>query len=156
RSLEGLALVAAGRVEDGMRGLDEATTSAVAGEVADARLVQVICCHLIDACKRVRDLDRAGEWCRRVEEISTRYDDREMFGICRVQYGEVLVWRGAWRAAEDVLTAVTRELGRVDQTALDAIVRLAELRRRQGRADEAQSLLDQAGEHRLAPLVRAG
>ena len=74
-ALHGLVLVAAGEVEDGMRHLDEATTSAIAGEVGDARFVELICCHLIDACKRVRDFDRAGEWCRRVEEIATRLDD---------------------------------------------------------------------------------
>ena len=89
-ALEGLARVTAGDVAEGMRRLDEATTAAVAGEVADARLVQIICCHLIDACMRARDFDRATEWCRRVEEIATRFDDVEMFGACRISYGEVL------------------------------------------------------------------
>ena len=60
-ALEGLAMVAAGRVDEGMRRLDEATTAAVSGEIRDARIVEVVCCHLIDACQRVRDFDRAGE-----------------------------------------------------------------------------------------------
>lgn len=50
-ALDGLALVAAGEVGEGMRRLDEATTAAIAGEVEDARFVELICCHLIDACK---------------------------------------------------------------------------------------------------------
>ena len=74
-ALDGLVLVAAGEVQEGMRRLDEATTAATAGEVDDARYVELICCHLIDACTRVRDFDRAGEWCRRVEEIATRLND---------------------------------------------------------------------------------
>ena len=59
-SLEGLALVAIGEVAEGMRRLDEAATAATSGDVRDAALVEIICCHVIDACKRVRDFDRAG------------------------------------------------------------------------------------------------
>jgi hypothetical protein len=86
-SLEGLALVADGEVAEGMRRHDEAATAATAGEVGDAALVEIICCHVIDACKRVRDFDRAGEWCRRVEEISARIGDAELFATCRTFYG---------------------------------------------------------------------
>jgi ATP/maltotriose-dependent transcriptional regulator MalT len=153
-ALEGLAYLADGDVQNGMRRLDEATTAAVAGEVVDARLVQVICCHLIDGCKRVRDFGRAGEWCERVEQIADRFDDAEMFATCRVQYGEVLVWRGAWSEAEETLTAACRE-ARFPRLAADGLVRLAELRRRQGRLEEAAALLEQAGDHRQAEIVRA-
>jgi ATP/maltotriose-dependent transcriptional regulator MalT len=155
-SLEGLAMVAQGEVDQGMRRLDEATAAALGGEVADARIVQLICCHMIDACKRVRDFDRADEWCDRVEEIASRYDDREMFALCRVQYGELLVWRGAWTQAEAALNAVCRDFAKVRRSAFDAVVRLAELRRRQGRVEEAASLVEQVREHRLAGIVRAG
>ena len=155
-SLEGLAMVAQGEVDEGMRRLDEATAAALGGEVADARIVQLICCHMIDACKRVRDFDRADEWCGRVEEIASRYDDREMFALCRVQYGELLVWRGAWAEAEAALNAVCRDFAKVRRSAFDAVVRLAELRRRQGRVEEAASLVEQVREHRLAGIVRAG
>jgi DNA-binding NarL/FixJ family response regulator len=153
-ALEGLARVTAGEVAEGMRRLDEATTAAVAGEVADARLVQLICCHLIDACMRARDFDRAAEWCRRVEEIATRFDDVEMFGACRISYGEVLVWRGAWPEAEHTLTAACRDVARAPRRVLDGLVRLAELRRRQGRAVDAAALLAEAGEHPRGVLVR--
>jgi ATP/maltotriose-dependent transcriptional regulator MalT len=155
-SLEGLARVAQGEVDEGMRRLDEATAAALGGEVTDAQLVQVICCHMIDACKRVRDFDRAAEWCGRVEELTSRYDNRELFALCRVQYGELLVWRGAWTQAEEALSSVCRDFGRMPRATSDAVVRLAELRRRQGRLDEAALLVEQAREHRLAGIVRAG
>ena len=154
-ALEGLALVALGQVAMGMRRLDAATTAAVAGEVESVRVVEVICCHLIDACQRVRDLERAGEWCRRVEEISERYADAEMFATCRTHYADLLLWRGEWREAEDMLNAACRDLGGVPRKVADGLVRLAELRRRQGRPDQAEALLAEAGEHRLAPLLRA-
>jgi ATP/maltotriose-dependent transcriptional regulator MalT len=154
-ALEGLAMVAEGRVAEGMRRLDEATTAAVSGEIRDARVVEVVCCHLIDACARVRDFDRVGEWCRRVEEISARFDDAEIFATCRTLYGEVLVWQGAWREAERTLKAVCREFAHVPGKAVDGLARMAELRRRQGRLDDAAALLDQLGQHRLGSVTRA-
>jgi len=154
-ALEGLAAVAAGDVAGGMSKLDAATTAAVAGDVQNVRIVEVICCHLIDACQRVRDLDRAGEWCLRVEEISDRYGDAEMFATCRTHYADLLVWQGDWQEAEDALTAACRDLGGVPHKVVDGVVRLAELRRRQGRNDQAEALLAEAEGHRHALLVQA-
>ncbi len=155
RALEGLALVAQGRVEEGMPLLDEAAAAVVAGEIGDPQLVEVICCHVIDACQRVRDFERAGEWCRRVEEIADRFGDADMFASCRTLYGEVLLWQGAWPEAERTLTAVCRQLAAAQPKAADGLVRLAELRRRQDRREEAVALLSRCDDHRLAPLVRA-
>ena len=154
-ALDGLVLVAAGEVEEGMRRLDEATTAAIAGEVDDARYVELICCHLIDACTRVRDFDRAREWCRRVEEIATRLGDAQIFTMCRNYYGEVLVWRGAWDEAELALAAASRDLTNAGRDASDSLVLLAELRRRQRRFDEAEALLAEAEGHALAAIVAA-
>ena len=154
-ALEGLALVALGAVTAGMRALDAAATAAVVGEVESVRVVEVICCHLIDACQRVRDLERAGEWCRRVEEISARYEDAEMFATCRTHHADLLVWRGEWQEAEETLKQACRDLGGVPRKVMEGLVRLAELRRRQGRADQAEALLAQAEGHRAALLVRA-
>jgi ATP/maltotriose-dependent transcriptional regulator MalT len=153
RALEGLAFVAEGQVREGMRRLDAAVTAAVAGEVENVRMVEVICCHLIDACQRVRDLDRAGEWCLRVEEIAERYGDTEMFATCRTHYADLLVWRGEWREAEQMLTTACRDLGGIRRKVVEGIVRLAELRRRQGRLEQAEALLAQAQTHRLSLLV---
>ncbi len=155
RALEGLALVAAGDVAAGMGKLDAATTAAVAGEIQNVRIVEVICCHLIDACQRVRDLERADEWCHRVREISDRYGDAEIFATCRTHYADLLVWRGEWQEAEDALTSACRDLAGVPRKVVDGLVRLAELRRRQGRTDQAEALLAEAEGHRAVFLVRA-
>jgi ATP/maltotriose-dependent transcriptional regulator MalT len=155
-ALDGLALVASGDVEKGMRHLDEATTAALGGEVQDVRFVELICCHLIDACNRVRDFDRAGEWCRRVDEIATRLGDAHIFTMCRNYYGEVLVWRGAWRDAERALAGASRDLTKAGRDASDSLVRLAELRRRQRRFEDAEALLAEAVGHPRASIVAAG
>jgi DNA-binding NarL/FixJ family response regulator len=153
-ALEGLALVSSGAVDDGMRRLDAAAAAAVGGEMTDVDSIETVCCLLIDACKRVRDLERAHEWCVRVREIAERFGDRQMFAICRTHYADILLWNGDLAQAEAELTAAVRELGamRPDRD-VDAAVRLAELRRRQGRTVEAADLLARSTSHRLHPLV---
>jgi len=152
-ALEGLALVCTGAVEEGMRRLDAATAAAVAGELRDVDLAETVCCYLIDACKRVRDLDRAVEWCGRVAEIARRFDDRFMFAVCRVHHADVLVWQGAWAAADDELSTAAAAFSEFAPWKLaDSTVRRAELRRRQGRLDEAAELLAECESHRLHDL----
>jgi DNA-binding CsgD family transcriptional regulator len=155
RALEGLALVAGGSVPEGMRLLDEAATGALAGEISDPQIVGSVCCHLIDACQRVRDFDRAGEWCRRVDEMAARFGDASLFAACRTQYGEVLVWQGAWSAAERTLVGLCRDRAAARLKAVEGIVRLAELRRRQGRLDDAAALLEEVDGQRTAAVVGA-
>lgn len=152
-ALEGLALVSTGAVAQGMRELDAATAAAVAGEVSDVDMAESICCYLIDACKRVRDLVRAAEWCERVAEISRRFDDRFMFAVCRVHHADVLLWSGDWTAADEQLGTAARLFGELGgRQVRDCLVRQAELRRRQGRLDEAAELLEQCTDHRLHAL----
>jgi ATP/maltotriose-dependent transcriptional regulator MalT len=152
-ALEGLALVCEGAIDEGMGRLDLATAAAVAGEVGDIDLAETICCYLIDACKRVRDLERAAEWCVRVGEIAARFEDRFMFAVCRIHHADILLWGGDWDRADRELTEAAELLGAmVGQKAVDSFVRLAELRRRQGRAEEAAVLLARCEHHRLHAL----
>ena len=140
-ALEGLAMVSAGDVDEGMRRLDESTTAAVSGDVGDYDAIATICCYLIFACERVRDYDRAAQWCAKVEEVSLGCDYRSMFPVCRTHYASVMIWRGERQQAEAELSEAIRRLNASRRGwATDSIVRLAELRRRQGRADEAATL----------------
>ena len=54
-----------------MRRLDEATAAAVAGELEDLDAISSCCCYLIDACKQVRDFERAAQWCEHVKGFSS-------------------------------------------------------------------------------------
>jgi ATP/maltotriose-dependent transcriptional regulator MalT len=152
-ALEGLALVSAGSVEEGMRRLDAATAAAVAGELREIDLAETVCCYLIDACKRVRDLDRAVEWCGRVAELARRFDDRFMFAVCRVHHADVLIWQGAWADADEELATAASAFSEFAPWKLaDSTVRRAELRRRQGRLEEARGLLAECEGHPLHAL----
>jgi DNA-binding CsgD family transcriptional regulator len=152
--LNGLALVSLGETEEGMRRIDAAAAAAVGGEMTDADSIETVCCFALDACKRVRDLDRANEWCLRVREIATRFGDRQMFSVCRTHYADVLLWHGDWERADEELTAAARELGAIRPgREADPLVRIAELRRRQGRTSECEELLARAESHPLHALV---
>ena len=152
--LNGLALVSLGDIDEGMRRIDAAAAAAVGGEMTDADSIETVCCFALDACKRVRDLERANEWCLRVREIAIRFRDRQMFSVCRTHYADVLLWHGDWERADEELMAAVDELGAIRPgREADPLVRLAELRRRQGRAGEAEELLGRAVSHRLHALV---
>jgi DNA-binding CsgD family transcriptional regulator len=153
-SVNGLALVSTGEIEGGMRRLDAAAAAAVGGEMTDADSIETVCCHMIDACKLVRDLERATEWCLRVRDIATRFGDRQMFSICRTAYADVLLWHGDWERAEEELTTAVKELGALRPGRdVDPLARLAELRRRQGRIGEAEELLVRVESHRFHALL---
>jgi ATP/maltotriose-dependent transcriptional regulator MalT len=66
------------------------------------------------------------------------------------------MWRGAWDEAEHELTSASDELAacRPAMTG-EGLVRLGELRRRQGKLDEAMALFDRVGAHPLASIGRA-
>lgn len=145
QALEGWARVSQGEVAEGMRLLDGATAAAVAGEMTDLDAMTTACCYLISACEQVRDYERAAQWCDRVTQIAERWAYRLMFALCRSHYAGVLIWRGAWPEAEAELTAATEELAATHPAmAAEGIVKLAELRRRQGRLEEATALLGRA------------
>ena len=142
---EGLSLVSLGKVDQGMRCLDEATVAAVTGEMSDVDATCTACCCLIYACEKTRDIERAAQWCAQLEERSRRSSYRVMFALCRAHYAGVLIWRGAWNEAELVLEEAIGELEATHRAqAAEALVMLAELRCRQGRLDDASDLLTRA------------
>ena len=155
-SVQGLALVASGAVSEGMRRLDEVNAAVVAGELKDLVAIGLSCCYMLAACERVRDYDRAVQWCARLKVFCEKWGLRPLFAVCRTQYASICMWRGTWLEAEQELMTAGDELA-ASRPAMtpDAIVRLAELRRRQGRLTEAASLFEQAGSHGLAFLGRA-
>jgi len=153
--LEGRALVSEGDLEGGMRRLDEATTVALQGEARLLYCVAWACCYVISACERVRDYERATQWCGRVGAFCDQHDIF-LLNTCRAHYASVLSWQGRWEEAETQLTAAVGglEASRPPMVG-DALARLGELRRRQGRLEEAQRLFARTETHSLSLLGRA-
>ena len=114
------------------------------------------CCFLVSACTTVLDYDRASEWCDRIADFADRYGSRYMLAFCRAEYGAVHLWRGSWSDAEALLVASIEDYsGSRPAWVGSPLVVLADLRRRQGKSDEAALLLDQAGTGPSAQLSRA-
>jgi ATP/maltotriose-dependent transcriptional regulator MalT len=152
-ALEGMALASEGEVSKGIRLLDEASAAAVAGEISELWAVGRACCYLITACERIRDFDRADQWSQRMLEYAKRWRIPHLFAVCRAHYAGVLVWRGTWDQAEVEFDMAMRELTRARPgMGFEVIVRLAELRRRQGRLDEATALFREVEFHPLAQI----
>jgi LuxR family transcriptional regulator, maltose regulon positive regulatory protein len=150
---EGLALITKGELKEGMRCLDEAAAAALGGEYEEFVDVGWTCCYLIYACERVRDYDRAAQWCRNVEEFAERMRIQFLHGVCRVHYAGVLMWHGSWKEADEVLSKAISELAAARPPfSPEGMVRPAELRRRQGRIEEAERLFMQAESHPMAAV----
>jgi hypothetical protein len=145
RSLEGLSLVHEGLVDEGMRRLDESAVAATAGDVKDLMWVGKVCCNLIAACERVGDVERATEWCAQVKEFAGRWELQTLFNVCRTQYATVLLQTGDWTEAESELTTALAVFSGGRRGALvNGTAQLGELRRRQGRLNEARALFAQS------------
>ena len=150
-AVQGLALLMSGAVAEGLRRLDGVNAAVVAGEMEDFVAIGLASCYMIAGCEHVRDYDRAVQWCARLKVFCAKWQLHPLSAVCRTQYASICLWRGTWFEAEQELRAAAEELeaSRPAMTS-DAVVRLAELRRRQGRLVEATQLFGSAGSHPLA------
>jgi LuxR family transcriptional regulator, maltose regulon positive regulatory protein len=141
-ALEGLAMVCMGQIDTGMQHLDEAATASVSGEISDLAVSADVCCYLITACEWVQDYSRAVQWCYNVKRTTGDGKYPLMFSLCQIHYTSVLIWRGDWDEAEELLKEATDNLlvSRPAHAA-EGLVRRADLFRRRGRYSEVARLL---------------
>jgi DNA-binding CsgD family transcriptional regulator len=140
-ALLGEAYVASGRVAEGMTLLDQAMAAVASGAVVRVGSAGEIYCRLLSACERATDVRRAEQWL----EAATRFEAWGDFvpPTCRTHYGGLLIALGRWGEAEHELLAAIRafEPG-YWASQLFPLLRLADLRVRQGRFEEAERLLE--------------
>lgn len=107
----------------------------------------------MDACDRIRDFDRASQWSTRIREAAARWQLPALITVCRPHYAVVLTWHGLWDEAGRELEAAIEEYGRARPLmTAEGIVRLAELRLRQGKIDEAAQLFSRVEHEGLAQV----
>ncbi len=139
----GLAMLSLGRLKEGIARLDEAMASTTAGEVRAPEAIGQIYCALLAGCERTVDFQRAEQWRQVAQPFLEAYDQFGVTGTCRATYAGVLAATGNWKQAEHELLEALRIF---DSSArgmrVDAAVRLADLRVRQGRLDDAARLLE--------------
>jgi DNA-binding CsgD family transcriptional regulator len=139
----GMALVLSGRVTEGMARLDESMAAVSAGEVEDFVAAGLAFCTMLGACERTLDFRRAEQWSRAAEEFSRRNHDVPLFALCRTFYGDVLIAIGRWEQADQMLRSALEAFAELAPAWRRlGLVRLAKLRCRQGRFEEAARLID--------------
>jgi ATP/maltotriose-dependent transcriptional regulator MalT len=86
-------------------------------------------------------------------EFARHWRIRDLFAVCRAHYGAILVSRGTWEEADATFeTAMQEFAGSRPGMAFEALVRRGELRRRQGRLEEAAALFHKVEFHAYAQL----
>jgi DNA-binding CsgD family transcriptional regulator/tetratricopeptide (TPR) repeat protein len=152
----GMMLVFSGLVEEGMAHLDQAVAAICGGGVRELPVIEGCLCGLLNACERTQDVDRAQQWLGAADEVIRRGNLVAVAGYCRAHYAGILIAAGRWEEADSELRTALDLLE--DRVALrhSALCRLAELRLRQGRTEEAAQLLDGLDhlEDAAVPLVR--
>ena len=139
----GATLVHDDRTDEGMVLLDEALAAVAGSEVDDFCALQEIFCQLFAACEYAHDVSRADQWIRVGEAIAARRQLPAVSAFCRTHYGGLLTDAGRWPEADVALTEAVRLWGLGHRSLRGgALARLADLRARQGRYEEAEQLLD--------------
>jgi DNA-binding CsgD family transcriptional regulator len=134
------------RVEEGLALCDEAMAALLAGELTEFASVDEIFCGLFWGCELVNDVPRADQWIRAATERMRR--SNVVAAFCRAHYGGILTAAGRWDQAEVELLEAARQFDRGRSPRRDAaIIRLADLRVRQARLEEAARLLEGLEHH---------
>jgi DNA-binding CsgD family transcriptional regulator len=152
----GLTLVTQGRADEGLALIDEAMAGTLGGERRRLDTVVTACCDMLVACDLVGDLRRATQWCQVADRFIDRYGCPFLYARCRTLYGGVLVAKGRWDEAErELLAAIRMAEGAGPASHAEALARLADLRLRQGRLEEAEELLPEGAGGRTAARAAA-
>ena len=146
RGYLGSLYVMTDRVEEGMALSDEAMSAVCSGELSDLSTVDELFCGLFWACEYVTDVPRADQWIRAA--AARMGQSNVVAAFCRAHYGGILTAAGRWTEAERELVQAVRHFddGMPPRRAA-AVIRLADLRVRQGRLEEAAELLKGLDQH---------
>ncbi|HVE68433.1 MAG TPA: tetratricopeptide repeat protein, partial [Solirubrobacteraceae bacterium] len=148
-ALLGESQVALGRVQEGMRLLDQAMTAVSAGEITGIVALSDVYCRMLGACELALDVRRAEQWMAVVGDFEAWRDF--VSPVCRNHYGGILLAVGRLAEAEEHLLSALRTFERSYRLMATApLLKLADLRLRQGRLEEAQRLLEGQEPHPLA------
>ena len=146
-AFKGMGDVIAGRWKEGMALLDEASATAMSGNL-ELRAASDILCITIGACRNLGDLERAAQWADASERWMLRNGAGGYPGICRIHRAELKMLHGRWSEAEQDARQASDELQRFHL--LDAVGMahnaIGDVRLRMGDLDGAAEAFDQAYE----------
>jgi DNA-binding CsgD family transcriptional regulator/tetratricopeptide (TPR) repeat protein len=144
---QGQALIAMGRIAEGIAVLDEVMLGIAAGE-ASAIVTGLVYCGVIAACMETFDPRRAKEWTTALNHWCDAQPDLVPFrGQCLVHRAQIMQLHGAWAdALEELRHALERFAAAGHPAVGDALYEQAEVHRFRGDFDTAEQAYRQAAE----------
>jgi class 3 adenylate cyclase len=150
------ALVMGGEVEKGLALHDEASASAVCGELKPFS-TGLVYCITISSCQDVGDFRRAAEWTEAANRWCDQADVSGFPGTCRLHRAEIMRLRGDWPAAEAQAVAACEELRDFDRhITAGGYYEVGEIRRRRGDFAGAEEAYRTANEWGRSPQPGLG
>lgn len=149
----GRALIALGRVDEGMAQLDEIMMSAMEGRVPPI-IVGDVYCGVLEACHQVFDYRRAREWTAALTRWCESQPELVPYrGPCLVHRVDLLRFGGEW---DDAFTEARKacewlSAPRSPEGPGDAYYLIGELHRLRGRFEEAEAAYREASRHGRRP-----
>ena len=144
---QGHALVKEGRVEEGLRLVDETMVAVTAGELSPI-VAGIVYCNTIAFCRDVYEVRRAREWTGALTRWCEAQPDMVAHqGLCLVHRAEIMTLGGAWSDALEEARRVGERFteGALNQRALGhAAYGQGEVHRLQGRFEAAEAAYREA------------
>jgi class 3 adenylate cyclase len=143
---KGTVLVMSGQVTEGLALLDEATASAVSGEL-EPLATGMVYCVTIHSCQTLGDCGRASEWTAAANRWCDRLDVSGFPGACRIHRAEIMRLRGDWDSAEAQAVQACDELESYQKfVTAGGFYEIGEIRRRRGDFTAAEEAYRKANE----------
>ncbi|HEX5141615.1 MAG TPA: tetratricopeptide repeat protein, partial [Dehalococcoidia bacterium] len=141
-STQGVVEIMRGRVEEGIRLIDESMAALSVGENKRALTFVIVCCAMLIACELIADIRRARDWFHIGERFMAQFENLYLFAECRMTYGGTLFALGQWARAERELISAVRETQDV-YIAMNSMgrARLARLYISRGELEAAEEVL---------------
>jgi tetratricopeptide (TPR) repeat protein len=150
-TFQGYLLVRAGDVDEGLRMLDEGMAAAVGGTLAPFP-TSLIFCRLIDTCQQLGDYQRAAEWLEAIDNSPITACITSYPGDCDTHRAQLLVGRGAWSEAEQLVRRACASMQKFDVGHAGlAFYQLGEVRLRTGDLAAAEAAFARAAELGTVP-----
>jgi class 3 adenylate cyclase len=143
---QGSALVYLGELDRGLALLDEASTSALVGEL-DPFSSTVVYCVTISSSQGIGDFERARQWTEAANKWCDVENTHGFPGACRIHRSEILWLGGQWEAAEREAVNACAELESYNQVTTGAgYYQIGEIHRRRGDFAKAEEAYRKASE----------
>ena len=149
----GHILIRLGRIDEGLRLLDETMLAAAAGELSPI-VSGIAYCGVILACQDAYEVRRAQEWTAALSDWCERQPDLVAFtGRCLTHRAELMQLRGSWpEALEEARRAEERSTRAENAVAAgEAAYRRGEIHRLLGEFETAAEAYADAGRHGREP-----